>query len=137
VRLLVDTDILIDLALKREPFVEDAAILLDMLEANPGSACIAWHTASNFYYLVAGKRGGDQSRQFLYDLSRFVAIAPTTTDHLRVAVKLPMSGFEDAMQVSAALAWNADFVVTRNRKDFMTSPIPAISPAEAIKRLSD
>ena len=63
-----------------------------------------------------------------------VAIAETTTDHLRVADKLAMRDFEDALQVSAALAWGADFIVTRNLKDFKKSPIHAISPGEAVRR---
>lgn len=56
-RVLLDADILIDLALARAPYVESAAALLDELERRPGSAFIAWHTISNFYYLVAPSRG--------------------------------------------------------------------------------
>ena len=55
--LLIDTDVLIDVALDRKPHSDSACKLLDRLELRPRSALIAWHTASNFYYLVASKRG--------------------------------------------------------------------------------
>ena len=54
---------------------------------------------------------------------------------LRYATTLPMSDFEDAMQVAAARACNARHIVTRNLSDYRLSPIPAISPQEAVSDL--
>ena len=54
---LVDTDVLIDIALDRMPYVESSSALLDKLEQRPGTAFVAWHTLSNFYYLVTPTRG--------------------------------------------------------------------------------
>lgn len=132
-RLLIDTDVLIDVGLGREPFVQAAVELVDALESNPGVGYISWHTASNFYYLVSAVSGRDEPRMFLYELSRFVDVAPTLTKHLRVAGKLSLPDFEDAMQVSAAIACEADYVVTRNTQDFRKSPVPAIGPAQAVE----
>ncbi len=80
--ILLDTDILIDLALDRKPFAEPAAGLLDTLEKRPGRAFVAWHSLSNFYYMVAPTRGKQEARDFLLDLTRFVDVAPTTTESL-------------------------------------------------------
>jgi len=52
---LIDTDVLIDLALGRKPHDEPAAHLVDALERRRASGFLAWHSASNFYYLVAPK----------------------------------------------------------------------------------
>ena len=133
--MLLDTDVLIDMALDRHPHSEPAARLLDRLERGPRSAFIAWHSASNFYYLVAPSRGGADARAFIGDLIQFMAIAPTDTDSLRYAAGLPMKDFEDAMQVAAARACGATHIVTRNVKDFERSPIPAITPEEALREL--
>jgi predicted nucleic acid-binding protein len=133
--MLLDTDVLLDVALGREPHREAASRLLDRLERGPGSAFIAWHTASNFYYLVAAARGGADARVFIADLLRFTAVAPTSTDALRYAAALPLKDFEDAMQVAAARACGAEHVVTRNLKDFERSPIPAITPEAALREL--
>jgi predicted nucleic acid-binding protein len=133
--MLLDTDVLLDVALGREPHVDAASRLLDRLQRGPESAFIAWHSASIFYYLVAPVRGGAETRAFLADLLRFTAVAPTSTDALRYAAGLPLKDFEDAMQVAAARACGAEHVVTRNLKDFERSPIPAITPEAALREL--
>ncbi|MCY4340447.1 MAG: PIN domain-containing protein [Gammaproteobacteria bacterium] len=133
--ILLDTDVLIDIALDRSPYSESAADILERLENGERSAFIAWHTISNFYYLVAPKRGGADARDFIVELTRFVAVAECGADAIWYAASLPMNDFEDAMQVAAARACGAQYIVTRNTKDFSRSPIPAISPVEALGRL--
>ena len=71
--ILLDTDILIDIALDRHPYAGPAAALLDQIEQGAERACIAWHTVSNFYYIVAAARGGGDARDFIVELTRFVA----------------------------------------------------------------
>lgn len=134
--MLLDTDVLIDLALDRRPHSGPAEELLDRIEHGPEIAFIAWHTVSNFYYLVAPSRGGAKARDFIVDLTRFVAVAVTGTEALRYAAALPMTDFEDAMQVAAAQACGARCIVTRNVKDYRRSPIRAISPQRALAELS-
>ncbi len=134
--LLIDTDVLIDLALDRAPFAQPAAALVDELEKSPGTAFMAWHSVSNFYYLVSSARGRKQTRGFLSDLARFIEVAPTTTMSLRQAIKMELPDFEDALQVAAALACRAGAIVTRNLKDYRRSPIQAIGPPAALKLIS-
>lgn len=98
-------------------------------------AFVAWHTLSNFYYLVRPARGGARVRDFLLDLTRFVTVAPTDTDALRYADALPLGDFEDAMQVAAAHACGARVIATRNVADFRGSPIPARSPGDLLGEL--
>ncbi len=133
--ILLDTDILIDIALDRHPHAGPAAELLDRIEHGAESACMAWHTVSNFYYLVAPSRGGGSTRDFLVELTRFVAVAATSTEALRYAANLPMADFEDALQVAAARACGARHIVTRNVRDYARSPIPAVEPREALSGL--
>jgi len=135
VRVLLDTDVLIDLALDREPFAEPAAALFEILERRPGFGWIAWHTASNFYYLVAPERGPQGARQFLVELLEFVGVAETTTESLRRAAALEMRDFEDAMQAAAARACRADLIVTRNLKDYRASPVPPTTPQALVDEL--
>ena len=133
--ILLDTDILIDIALDRHPHAGPAAALLDRIEHGAESACIAWHTVSNFYYLVASSRGGGDARDFLVDLTRFVTVAATGTEALRYAAALPMADFEDALQVAAARACGARAIVTRNVRDYTRAPIPAMDPRTALSDL--
>lgn len=133
--ILLDTDILIDIALDRSPHSGPASELLDRIEHGAERACIAWHTVSNFHYLVAPARGGSSTRDFLVALTRFVAVAATSTEALQYAAALPMADFEDAMQVAAARACGARFIVTRNVRDYARSPIQAVVPREVLSGL--
>lgn len=133
--ILIDTDVLIDVALDRQPFSDAASELLDRLQTGPKRAFVAWHSLSSFYYLVTPARGGSDARDFITELIRFVEVADCGTDAIGFAAGLGMEDFEDAMQVAAARACGARFVVTRNARDFRRSPIPAITPLEALESL--
>ena len=132
---LLDTDVLIDLALDRVPHAEAAAGLLDALEQRPGSAYVAWHSLSNFFYLVAPSRGKQQAKDFLLDLTRFVFVAPTTTESFQFAGGLDINDFEDAMQVAAAVACQANMIATRNLRDYSRSPVRAAEPQVVLSEL--
>ena len=133
---LLDTDVLVDVALNRKPYAESASALVDALERRLGTGFIAWHSVSNFYYLVAPSRSKANAKGFLLDLAKFVDVSPTTTESLLFAGGLEMSDFEDALQVAAAVACRADFIATRNLRDYAKAPIKAFEPAAALKQLS-
>ena len=133
--ILLDTDVLIDVALDRRPYSDQAAELLDRIEHGAEAAYIAWHSVSNLYYLVAPALGGVTARDFIVELTRFIAVATTDTQSIRYAAELPMADFEDAMQVAAARACGARYIVTRNVRDYERSPVRALDPQEALAAL--
>jgi predicted nucleic acid-binding protein len=133
--ILIDTDVLIDVALDRHPHADPAAALLDRIEQGAESACIAWHSVSNFYYIVLSTLDGMDARDFIAELTRFVGVARTDTAGIRYAVELPMADFEDAMQLAAARACGARHIVTRNVRDYERSPIRAVTPKDALCEL--
>lgn len=126
-RVLLDTDILLDVALRRGRFLADSAAVLRWAESEPGRAAVAWHSLSNISYLLR-----PDARPFIRGLLEFVEVAPTGTDAARHAVGLPMTDFEDALQAAAALAFGASSIVTRNARHYRRSPVPAISPADFV-----
>lgn len=133
---LLDTDVLLGVALDREPHAESADDLLDALEKRRATAFIAWHSISNFYYLVRPSQGNLETKVLLLDLARFVRVASTTTESLLYAAQLEMSDLEDAMQVAAATACEADVIVTRNLRDYRKSPIRAAEPRDVLLELA-
>ena len=133
--ILLDTDVLIDVALDRRPHSDSALELLDRIEHGAEAAYVAWHSVSNLYYVVTPTLGDISVRDFIIELTRFVAVATTGTDGIRYAAELPMADFEDAMQVASARACGARHIVTRNIEDYERSPIRAISPREALGEL--
>lgn len=133
--ILLDTGVLIDVALDRHPHAGPAAELLDRIERGAEIASIAWHSVSKLYYIVAPARGGVSARDFIVELTRFVPVATTDTDAVRYAAGLPMADFEDALQVAAARACGARQIVTRNVRDYGRSPIRAVDPQQALSGL--
>ena len=124
-RVLLDTDILLDVALRRARFLANSAAALQWAEAEPGQAAVAWHSLSNISYLLR-----PDARPFIRDLLEFVEVPPTGTDTAKQAVGFPMNDFEDALQAAAALAFGASYIVSRNARHYRCSPVPAISPAK-------
>ena len=133
--MLIDTNVLLDAALERQPHFGSAVELLNRLIQEPERAFIAWHTVSNFYYLVVQALGRERARSLVTELTEFLGVAETDTESLRYALSLPMADFEDAMQVAAAHAAGVQQIVTRNLRDFTQSPIPAITPEQALREL--
>ena len=126
-RVLLDTDILLDVALRRTRFLADSAAVLQWAESEPGQAAVAWHSLSNVSYLLR-----PDARPFIRDLLEFVDVPPTGADAAKHAVGFPMKDFEDALQAAAALVFGAAYIVTRNAVHYRRSPVPAISPLEFV-----
>ncbi len=131
-RILVDTDILVDVALDRMPFSRDASLLLDKLEMKQANGFIAWHSLSNLYYICSSSIHDKKLKEYIKELLFFLSVSETATKDAIYALGLNVGDFEDAMQISAAISCKADFIVTRNIRDFKHSPVPACLPGEII-----
>ena len=127
-RLLLDTDVLLDVAEERQPHVTASEAVLNWCEGHPGSAVIAWHSVANLYYLLRKSKGDADARQFIHELLAYVEVVATGTAQAKHALALPMSDFEDALQVAAAVAAGVDTIVTRNTSDYPSSPVPVMTP---------
>ena len=127
---LVDTDVLLDVALKRSSFFAASADVLRWAEKG-GQAAIAWHSLSNCAYLLK-----NDGREFLRMLLSILDVAPVGAKEAHRALELPMKDLEDALQTAAALSWGADYIVTRNTSDYRKSPLPAISPKKFLARVN-
>lgn len=132
---LVDTNILVDVALERQPYFRLSTDLLQRLERLPGSGFVAWHSVATCYYLVEQSLGSERARTLIETLSDFLTVAPTRHESLLYALSLQMRDFEDAMQVAAAHTAGVQHIVTRDARDFANSPIPAITPEQALQEL--
>ncbi len=127
-RILLDTDILLDVAFARQPHVADSAAVMEWAEAG-GAAAVAWHSLTNCSYMLKG------GKPFLEKLLKIVEVATVGTVDAKRALSLPMADVEDAFQSASAVAWKADFIITRNLPDYRRSPIPAITPTNFLKKL--
>jgi hypothetical protein len=136
-RVFVDCDVLIDVGLGREPFCQASGALLNYLEHNNNNnGFIAWHSVANFFYLTAKGNNKQQSRNFIAELCAFVKIVPVSNQDLMIALDLPLTDFEDAMQCASAMACHADVIISRNIKDYQNSPIKTMTPEQFLQHES-
>ena len=91
-KVLIDCDVLLDVALQRDPYFEYSARVIDWAENNPSQAAVAWHTLSNLIYLC-----DSNVASFIGELLEFIDIPGTDTDSMRFALELSMKDLEDAM----------------------------------------
>jgi predicted nucleic acid-binding protein len=131
VKILLDCDVLLDVMAGREKFLPDSARVFDACEAGEIQGAIAWHTLANAYYLADD---GKKALKFFEDLLSFVEVAGGDTALALEAIRSGFSDFEDALQNVCAKQFQADFIVTRNVKDYKSSTIKAISPADFVKK---
>jgi predicted nucleic acid-binding protein len=135
VKLLLDADVLLDTALRREPFAAESDRLIQWCQETPQAALVAWHNISNLYYLLRAAHSNAGAREFITDLMRFAVVASGGTEAVRQALTLPLRDFEDALQVAAALSGGADFIITRNIRDFGRSPLPVVTPSHFLRKI--
>ena len=133
-KILVDTDVLMDVALGRPDFGPDSRAVIDWSERTPGTAVIAWHTVSNLFYLICAARSDLFARSFISDLIKVVTVTSGGTEGVRQALAMRMKDLEDALQVAAAISGSVDHIVTRNTTDYRGSVIPALTPREFLRR---
>jgi hypothetical protein len=133
-RVLVDSDVLLDVALERAEFVIESVAVLDWCERHGNSGWLGWHSLANVHYVGRRIRGDAVVRDFLREILTFLAVPPTDEVMARQALGLPIADFEAALQVVSALAARADFIVTRNTSDYRRSPVPAVAPAAFMRR---
>ena len=133
--MLIDNNILIDVALNRPPNPRRSRDLISQIERTSTTAFVAWHSVATFHYVVSKATSSANARYYVVWMTAFLTVAPVTHQSLLYALSLPMTDFEDAMQVAAARAAGAEYIVTRDLGDFSNSPIPAITPEQALRQL--
>jgi len=129
-RALVDTNVFLDVLLARKGLATESQHVLDWFESRPGDGWIAWHTLANLYYVGWKTCGRDQALAAIDEIMGVFEVSPTASAEAHRARGLGMADFEDALQVSAAMAARASYIVTRNTRDFRKSPVKAVTPKE-------
>jgi predicted nucleic acid-binding protein len=129
VKLLIDTNNVLDVVLERGALVRDSSALLDAVEADRATAYLSGHALTTIHYIVAKANGRPAAATAVADLLDLCEIVPIGEEDFQRALALGLRDFEDAVQVAAAIRVGADYLVSRNERDFKGVPIPVKSPA--------
>lgn len=137
-KVLFDTNILLDALLAREPFVTNAAFLLSAVESGQITGFVSATTMTDVHYLV--KRQTKNAEIAVIAVTRLLELMEICTVDRKVleqALLLNEDDFEDAVQISCAIKFNLNGIVTRDVSGFTNSPILVISPADLKNELEE
>jgi predicted nucleic acid-binding protein len=129
-RVVIDTNVVLDFLQEREPFVKNAARLFARIDAGEIEGFVAATTVTNIYYIVRKAAGRvvaqDAVDQILSDLN----ICAVDLEVLEQALALNFEDFEDAVQYACAVVHRVDAIVTRDRSGFVNAEIPIVLPED-------
>ena len=134
-KLLIDTNILLDVLQKREPFVHTSSLIWKMCEVGSTEGYVSSLTFANLVYVMRKDLSPEKIEEILCLLKLIFRLADLTVTDLTKAAGMKWPDFEDAVQSATAERIHADCIITRNRKDFKESPIIAFTPDEYIARI--
>ena len=131
-RVFVDTDVILDVALARKPFLEHSKIVLAMLENNIAIGHVSSNCVANIYYIFR-KVGGDiNARELIRKLLKYMTVISIEQSDVFEALKSNMPDFEDAMQNYSAIRNQCACIITRNIEDYQSSKLDVYTPLEFI-----
>lgn len=129
-RLLIDGNILLDVLKKRMPHYEDSAKVWKMCETGIAEGYVSALTFANLIYVMRKELSPVQIEETLKTLSLIFSFADLHATDLTAAAELKWTDYEDALQSNAAERIGAEYIVTRNVKDFTDSRVSAVTPSE-------
>lgn len=133
-KLLVDTNIIVDLLAKRKNFYQEAQELFTFADQQEIKLYISSLTFANTHYLLSKELTSDEARKILIKFKLLVNILALDDKILDLALSSDFNDFEDAIQYYTALENKLDIIITRNKKDFKTSKLPVLTAWEYLNR---
>lgn len=135
IRALLDTNVILDLVLNRQGFVENAIRIFQYIDEKRLEGYMTATTVTDIYFVSEREKDRIYAALALRKLIVVLGVLPVDGSTIREALNSPIKDFEDAVQTEAAKAMSMDFIVTRNKRDFSCSSVPAASPEEMIQKL--
>ena len=133
-KLLIDTNVVLDVLLQREPFCRTAAEVLNLAQRDDVREYVSASAITDIYY-IANKQLKDCAavRDLLERLLKIVSVAAVSEQEIRNALNLTWADFEDSVQYSVALLNEMDGIVTRNPDDYQEANMRIWLPEQVLE----
>lgn len=132
-KILIDTNVILDVLIDRKDFAEPAQKIFKLCEVKKVEGFISALSIPNIVYIMRKELDRDKIKNILNKLTLIFNVADLKSDDLITASEMDFNDYEDAVHCAQAMRIKADYIVTRNVKDFDKSKIPVITPQEFIK----
>ena len=136
-KILIDANIAIDVLLERQPFCNSAVKILSLSKGGIDLFISASAVTDLFYIINRQIKDKKATIGLIKNLLENVAIAAVSNNEIYHAIDLDWDDFEDAVQYAAGEAISIDYLITRNKKDFLTAALPVVTPDEFLKIIID
>ena len=133
-KLLIDGNIILDVLQKREPYYEDSAKIWKMCETDLAEGYVSALTFANLVYVMRKELDAEKINEVLKKMSLIFTFEDLKASDISTAVDMKWDDFEDAVQAVTAKRIHADFIITRNVKDYNKSEVVAFTPTEFLAR---
>ncbi len=135
-KVLLDTNIILDIILQRQPFFEPAIEILQLADTKKIEAYITSNSITDIFYVLKKyfKSIEDRKAAVKHILNMIEIISVTKTDIFK-SFELEYSDFEDALQTQCAKKVKANYIVTRNKKDFKDQSIKVVTSEEFLQEI--
>ncbi len=129
-KVIVDTNVVLDVLLSRQPFASAAAKVFALTEQSRIEAWVCATTVTTIDYLLSQSLPRDKAREAVRGLLTIFDVALVNKSVLERALASPMRDFEDAVVAEAGVLAGARMIVTRNTRDFSRASLPVLTPQE-------
>jgi predicted nucleic acid-binding protein len=137
VKVLLDTNIILDVALERQPFFDDSETIISLAEQGQIEGYICASSFGDLYYIIRKAKGRDLALEFLREIVTLCQIATVDSNAINMALTINFRDFEDAIKYSTAVLSNFDVIVTRNSSDFPVTTPRIMTPQQLIQELTN
>lgn len=135
-RVLFDTNVILDLFLDRPPFADDAAELWQANIDGRLAGFVSAITPVNLFYIARKLKDRTAAFEAVAEVLAVMSVCPVDQTTLQTGLTLPFSDYEDAVQHASASGYGLEAIVTRNTKDFVGATVAVFSPSELLAQLS-
>jgi len=133
---LIDLNVLLDVFQERIPYYRSSALILSKSLEGFFVAIIPAHALTTLHYLVSKSSGAVKANEVIDIMLTSFTVAPISKKTFRRARELNAADFEDSVVMAVAEEMNCLYIITRNGKDFLKSPIQVLSPSEFLIQLA-
>lgn len=136
-KLLIDTNIVLDVILERQPFYSNSIEVLCLAKKDDVEEYISASAVTDIYYLIYRQlKDKGLAKELLKELFKIVSVASVTEQEIQKAMELEWKDFEDSVQYSVALLQEMNGIVTRNPSDYGDSEIPVWLPERVLELIN-
>ena len=135
-KVLVDTNVVLDVLLDREPHMEASAAVWAAVETGISEGLLAAHAVTTIHYKLQRMLGAAKARQSVSAVLRVFGVAGVDGGIVQEALQLSITDFDDAVTAAAARRAGCEFIVTRDPRGFRGSPVRSFTPEAALPLLT-